>query len=586
MAGNLQGPIIPLLIDNTIDPQALGGAALPTYAKYDNPQLGDVLYQNWLGIAQDGTPVEVKDIPIEVDPEEEREEGFVMEIAFELVQQLDRGQAVYSYFLERAGQAREESKRIHFGIGQAPWLPAPQIKESHDRQIDPDAIVGSTITIAIPPYGAMAEGDVVKLFWEGVRADSCPGPRVGPFAKTLSDDDTDRTNDPARALSWTVARTSVIALRGGSINLYYEIDNASPTPRAGRVSAQRRVLVTPPTAQVLAAPTVKDLVGTVINPGQFPDGIVVVVALYPDIRIGDDVLVYGTGSGPARNTIEHLKVDQSTLDKGQIEVPVAAQWLMDNQGGGVVLHYQYGRADAAGSGTPLELTVGEQLILPPPSVDGSVFVGGRDEFEPMIGIGGALIAIPPEAPITDGDTVIAYWSGFGETGSAVVEVPSQLEPMKFKVPSTVLPANFNKTVEVTYSVSGQLAEPALQLYIRRFSVHPTIHCQGMQIGSPAVLERSKIPTDGALVTIERWPFMATDQLVRLWLTSNGVPDQEIVPLRPVTLQECGTGVTGRLLLSHLEDVQLNGTFTVRASVSFDGGNTTTVFNPLQLKLVA
>ena len=67
-AGDLKAPIIPLLINNTIDPDALSGGPLDTYAKYTNPVLGDTLYQSWLGLAEDVTPVDVKDIPIPVDP--------------------------------------------------------------------------------------------------------------------------------------------------------------------------------------------------------------------------------------------------------------------------------------------------------------------------------------------------------------------------------------------------------------------------------------------------------------------------------------------------------------------------------------
>ncbi|MCL6703292.1 hypothetical protein [Pseudomonas sp. T1.Ur] len=591
-AGDLQGPIIPLLINNTIDPQALNGGPLPTYAKYDNPLLGDILYQSWLGLAQDGTPVDVKDIPIPINPAEETQWGFLMEIANHFVQALDKGQVFYSFFLERVtGEPREESKRIHFGIGKDGWLSAPQIKESHDNQLDPDAIAGTTMTIAVVPYTVMSNGDEVKLFWTGTRENGTPGPIVGPFTKTLSDTDTDPTNNPGQVLSWTVPRSSAVALRGGSITLHYEISYVSPSAQADTKSAARTILVTPPTETELAAPSVKDLTGTVINPGQFPEGIRVVIALYPGIRIGDDVLVYGTrtgsGSGPNKNTIQHLKIDITNIESGKIEVPIAAQWLLDNRGGAVTLRYQYARADAAGSGIPLELTVREPLVLPTPTVDRSVVANGRDELNPVMAISGAYIAIPPAATIGDGDTVTAYWKGFGASGSCEVQEPSQLNPMKFKVPSTVLPPNFGKTVEVTYNVAGQDAEPPLQLFIRQLANHPSITCEHAEVGTVATLKLSDIPDAGTWLSVGLWPFISTEQTVRLWLTASGIADRDIIAVRQVLPEESTEGVKARLLKTDLTGIAVNAIFALRVSVSFDGGNSTVVFtNPLSLKLLA
>lgn len=586
-AGDLQGPIIPLLINNTIDPDALNGGPLSTYAKYDNPLLGDVLYQSWLGLTENGEPVDITDIRIEVDPDEEGALGFLMEVANHYVLALDKGQVFYSFFLERVtGAPREESKRIHFGIGKNGWLSAPQIKESHDNQLDPDAIE-NTMTIAVVPYNVMSNGDVIRVLWKGERADGTPGPAVNLPTKTLSDTDTDPTNNPGQVLSWTVAKANVAALRGGSITLHYEITYASPTAQADTESAERTILVAPPTATELAAPSVKDLTGTVINPGQFPGGIRVVIPVYPGIRIGDDVLVYGTGSGSNKNTIQYLKIDATNIETGRIEVPIAAQWLLDNRGGAVTLRYQYARADAAGSGIPLELTVREPLVLPTPTVDRSVVANGRDELNPIMAISGAYIAIPSAATIGDGDTVTAYWKGFGASGSCEVQDPSQLNPMKFKVPSTALPPNFGKTVEVTYSVAGQDAEPALELFIRQLTSHPGITCEGAEVGSPATLKLSDIPDAGALLSVGLWSFISTEQTVCLWLTASGIADREIIAVRQVLPEESTGGVKARLLKTDLVGIAPNSTFTLRVSVSFDGGYSTVVFNnPLRLKLLA
>ena len=588
-AGDLDAPIIPLLINGTIDPDALNGQPLSTFARYTNPQAGDALYQSWLGLSADGTPIDHGNVRIDVDPQPGQTE-FAMPVPNHTVRALDGGQSFYSFFLERVdGAPREESKRIHFGIGKHGLLSAPQIKESHDLQLDPDAIDGN-MTIAVVPYTVMSNGDSVRLIWKGERADGSNGPAVNIPVKILSDTDTDPSNNPGQVLSWTVSRTSAAALRGGKITLRYEITYAS-SGLADTVSAERTFLVTPPAEPELPVASVKDLTGSEINPGLFPDGIRVVVPVYPGIRVGDEVLVYGTrtgsGSGPNKNTIQYLKIDISNIETGRIEVPIAAQWLLDNRGGTVSLRYQYARPDAAGTGAALELSIREPLVLPTPTVDRSVVINGRDELNPGLAISGAYITIPAGASIGDGDEVTAHWKGFGPTGSYETTVHSQLNPMKFRVPPEVLPPNFLKTVEVTYKVAGQEAEPPLQLFIRHITSHPGIECDKAQIGSPATLSLSDIPPEGALLSVETWAFMSTEQTVRLWLTAPDIAARDIIAIRDVKPEELADGVKARWFKADLAGIAISSTLTLRASASFDGGHTTTTFNrPLSLKLLS
>lgn len=592
-AGDLKAPIIPLLINNTIDPDALNGGPLATYAKYSDPVLGDILYQSWLGLAQDGTPVDVTDIPIYVDPDNEGEHGFLMEVANKFVLDLIYGQVFYSFYLVRfPGEPKEESKRIHFGIGKEAWLSGPQIKESHDSQLDPHPEQTYTyMTIAMPPYAAMSNGDKVKLVWNGTRADTEPGPVVNIPVKTLNDSDTDTTNNPGHVLSWQVLRSHAIALSGGSIDLHYEITYASQSAHEVTTSAQRRFLVTAPGAPELGPPSVKGLIGTEINPGLFPDGIVVVVPVYPGIRRGDDVLVYGTrtgnGSSPGKNTVQSLRIDQTNIGSGKIEVTLPPIWLESNVGATVSLRYQYARADAAGSGVPLELSVRAPLVMPTPTVDRSVVVNSRVELDPIMAISGAFITIPKDATVGKDDSVVGHWKGERANGSCDVSTYSQLDPMKFKVPSNIIPPNFGQTVEVSYSVPGQVSTPALKVYIRQLSSHPRIECDQAQIGSPATLKLSDIPDEGAGLNIGLWSFISTEQTVRLRLTEGAIIDRDIIAMRPVTLAETTLGIKSRLLKTDLAGIALNSTFTLRASVSFDGGHSVVVFNnPLHLKLLA
>lgn len=582
-AGDLNdAPTIPLLINNTIDLEALNGGPLSTYAKYENPLRGDALIQSWLGKAEDDTPVDHGGVEIPVDPQPGQTE-FLMQVPYDTVEQLNNGQVFYSFFLKRVtGELPEESKRIHFGIGKHGLLSAPQIKESHDFQLDRGAIVGNNVTIAVVPYTVMSNGDQVTVFWEGVKADGTPGPVVKIPPKTLSNTDTDWTNNPGQVLSWTVPKIN--APVGGKITLHYEITFAAGA-QANSVSAQRSILVTPPAKPPLPMPGVKGLEGTEINPGEFPGGIQVVIPIYPGIRVGDEVLVYGTGSVANKNTIQYLKIDISNIESGKIEVPIDAQWLRDNRGE-VNLRYQYARPDAAGSSLPLELTIVEPLVLPIPTVDQSVEIEDRDELNPHRVLSGAYIAIPEAATIADGAEVIAYWKGFGPSGSYETKVPSQVRPLKFWVPPEVIPPNFSKIVEVTYRVAGQYADRSLQLFIQPLSGNPGIDCENMQVGSPATLKLSDIPSGGVLLKVETWAFISTEHQVRLWLTALNT-DRDIIAVRQVKPEETTAGVQTQLLASDLAGIATNGLFTLHGSVSFDGGHSTEKFiKPLSLKLLA
>lgn len=580
----LQPPVIPLLVNGTLDPEKLAGKTLPTYAKYPNPLLGDTVWQSWLGHAKNGDAVDLKG-EFDIDPSAGTDDGFMLPVGYSLVEQLDEGQVFYSYFLQRSGSSEKiESKRIHFGVGKVGLLAAPQIKESHDLQLDTDALTGA-LTVAVAPYSAMASGDEVKLVWTGTFPDGKPAPPYKPVVKILSDSDTDGTNDPGRVLTWSIPVANAKLLKGGQLTLHYEVKYAA-APTITTVSAQRHFVVIAPTQETLDAPSVKDLAGSEIRAKDFPEGIRVVVRVYPDIRVGDDVLVYATGASAdqAKTVVEHLRIDTSAIESGRIELPVAASWLVANEGEKVNLRYQYARPDAAGSSALLQLSVLEARVLPAPTVDRSVVANGQSELDPIKVIEGAFIAIPPEATIVEGDKVTARWKGFNASGSYETQTPSQTLPMKFKVPASYIPANFNRTIEVVYQVGAEVSTP-LTLLIRPLSNYPRTNCDKAQTGSPATLSRAAVNAGGAGLNVGPWSFISTEHIVRMWLTASNI-EREIIAPRQVNAGEISTGVNARLTIAHLDGIALQKYFTLKVSVSFDGGASTIVFpNALQLKLV-
>lgn len=590
MPATVQAPYIPALQARRLDPQALKGQALPTYLKFDNPVVGDMVWQSWLGLAEDGRPVDITNVRIPVDAGLLRPEGLKVEVAYDVIEKLNNGHVFYSFFLQRQSSTeRVESNRIYFTVGDAAPVDqrvAPLIKESHDLHLNPDTLpeVGSSYTLAVVPYGAMSVGDQVQPFWQGVDSNGNPGNVTKGTAKRLVESQLNSV------LSWEIPRTNFMRFKDGRIALWYEITYAV-APQATTTSGKRVLLLKSSAQAELAAASVKGLSGTVIDPGKFRDGLVVQVPLYPGIALADRIVVFGTrlgpGNAPSKNTYQHLVIDQTHIDSGKVEVLIPPTWLASNHGGQVALRYHYARANASGSSAVLALSVDKPLFLPAPTVDDSVPGRQWDELEPMRAINGAFIRVPEAAELPVGAKVTARWAGFGSNGSRDIGEPLPGQPVKFKVPPEVIPANFDKTVQVMYSVNGQDAEAPLTLFVRPLTEHSSITCEHVGVGTPATLRLADIPKNGAAVTLGGWPFIATAQIVRVWLTAANIAERDIIAPRRVLAAERNSGVKGRLLAAHLAGLANGAVFMLRASVSFDGGHSTLLFNqPLQLTLLA
>jgi len=122
----------------------------------------------------------------------------------------------------------------------------------------------------------------------------------------------------------------------------------------------------------------------------------------------------------------------------------------------------------------------------------------------------------------------------------------------------------------------------------RYPSTSSVHITGNQ------MSRSNVPFSGADLVIESsgydaWPFMAEGQL--LTMEAAGISDAGpvVLPVRnalPVSEAEFrNKKITEKLPKSFLEILQLNEQFSLKARVSFDGGETFTVFRDTTATLV-
>lgn len=592
-------PIIPLLKNNTIDLEELGPDLLSTFARYDSPEDGDLLFQSWWGRSADGEPIDYSngdDNPIYYDSAiADPVLGMPIPIVNDLVHKLDQGQVFYSYLLKRVNLPpgdTVESERIFFYIGKRDLLLAPQIKESHQEYLDPDLPVTTFIPIA-PPYRAMAKGDSVVFTWEGIKSNGDAGSVVN---RTL----TLRDEHVGNVLEWSgIPRADVVRVAGGKAKLSYKINYAAPTQKPSTVSALRQLSIAAPVGPKLDAVQIKDFSGDTLDPAAYPQGVTLLITPWAGIQSGDTLTLYWMGGRADRTVMKSQVIDLSNLDTGKIEVTLEHKWLSLNNGNRVSVSYQYLRADASSASEVLVLDILTHQDLLKPEVEqaqvGDAELDGKLDTQ-YFARDGVNVSIASSVVIPEGMQATMHWKGFGLPVAVTEPVAGQ--PKKFNFPSHVIPMDINRTVEIYYSVKaidapvetpGSPSESYKLgvLKIPQDSLGVMV-CEKASTGNPGTLKRSDVPASGVSVTFRptTWVYIAARQKIHMWLTGPGSVEAEIIAPREVTPQEAENGVRGTLLREHLQGLTDGQDFSIRFTVSFDGGVTDTLFKSLPLRLLA
>ncbi|MGN8276960.1 hypothetical protein [Pseudomonas sp. SMN5] len=466
-------------------------------------------------------------------------------------------------------------------------LPVAQFKESHDCDVDLSLIVGTGATVVAPPYQAMSVGDKVKLrlkrfFDGGFPWEDYTGEKV--LARP----------DIGRPVQWTVPLSELQIIEDGSALMSYSIVYATPTvPTESREQALRIVT---PQAPFLPAPRIKDFTGDMLDPEAYPDGLVLVIEVYPDIQVGDDVVLYAWGDPRAVKTV---RVDQSTIDSQLLEPSVDYDWLTANNGKTVELIYQYAREGNAGTSMPLSLMLRRPLHLPHPIIDNVVWDGEDDEYRGYLLAasltGGVDIDVPEEAVIGNDDQVQMHWEGYGNTGSHIAD-PTAGNPRRFKIPPRAVPANMGKRLDVFYKVTPPGEQPytsgVFDLEIKDIERGWPV----LQISAPPSsgnrISLATVTENGVTFRLGSWMFMAAGQRVKIH--ANGVlpgGGEEAIDLRAgdeevVTQDEYNAGeLFATLPRSFLERLQLGNQFDVFVMTSFDEGFTYKSFPLISPQLI-
>lgn len=604
MADTFPLPIIESLdAEKVLDLEELGSGPLLTYIKYDGIIEGDTLYPNWRGCSESGEVIDFIDSPVDVSGSEaELAKGMLVNLPNIAIAPLDQGWAFYSYAVRLKGETTisAESRRLMIYIGKRPaqLLPAAHITQSHALCINIDELPGEGASVSVLPYQAMAVGDKVTFSWSGYMQGSDPGDPSDP-----GDSDTYQyilqSNDIGKPLSWIIEKSLFDFIENGFGYLDYTIDYAPNDSGLTSIASRQRYEIIPAVEPKLEAPIFDSFSGADVNPDKYPNGITVRIPLYEGARIGDDIRVYGMSTVQTLSALKTLRVDPSNLDSGRVECVFDANWLKANNWQTIQLFYQWGRQKLSRTSNVLEFQVRQTRSLIAPMVK-TAYPDDEDQFmyDAMEGaVRGASVIVPDAAIIEAGDTVHVEWA-FVDGSAAYTGAALESNPREFKVPLEFIPAYMGKRIDVVYSVVPEHPVDDKEIYysapfnieINKLPVNQYTRLKCALEGAVTEISRAKVPSSGAQFYLDKWKFMAADQLVTIE-ANGGVSDAgenyDLCRSRKVVLAEAQLGKFDVILpLSYLNGLTLGEIFSIKTSVSFDGGESYQTFPTVEFKLVA
>jgi hypothetical protein len=441
-------------------------------------------------------------------------------------------------------------------------------------------------TVVAPPYQAMSVGDEVTLTMERVFDDGIPWEDF-TRKKVLVD------LDIGQPLQWTVPRSELQIIEDGSALMSYSVVYATSTVVTH--SHEQALRIVTPQVPLLPAPRVKGFTDDMLDPEAHPNGIALIIELYPGIQVGDEVVLYALGDP---REIKTVRVDPSTVDSQVLEVNIDYAWLSANNGKTIELMYQYARVGSAGTSLSLSLMLRRPLHLPHPKIKDVIWDGEDDEFRGYLYAisitGGAYVDVPDEAVIGSDDKVQMHWEGYGDIGSHIAD-PTVGDPKRFYIPTRFVPPNMGKRLDVFYQVTPPGEDPykskVFDLEIKDIERGwPTLQVKtppspNNRISLAAVIER-------VIFRLSSWTFMERGQRVKIYakglLIGGG---EETISLREgsaevVTEEEYYAGeLFSNLPRSFLESLQLNYQFNVFVETSFDEGFSYKSFPTISPQLV-
>lgn len=460
-------------------------------------------------------------------------------------------------------------------------LPVVQAKQSHALKLDPDQIPDSdSFTLAIAPYPEMAIKDKVTLTWQGW------------FGENTGDEPwehTETVQDVGQALRFELSSTHVVFLHGGFAEMSYRVDYANDQPDGE--SPVQRLDIAPPCEERLPAASIASHSGSVLYPEDFPEGATLEIVAWRGIELNDDVLLYASSTRFGQEVVKGLRVNQPMLDAGKLAFTLEQAWLQGQLNETITFMWQYARLGVAESSTSLTLQVLAAWRPNAPIIDDAL--PEPDSSAPNQGYidarflrGGGVVRIPLDVGLGDNDQAQVHWQGYGTSGHYIAEHADPDDPHKFAIPSAAVPANMGKRLNVLYTITRPdqplATSKPFDLRVVPLENFPTVQCAHVDLNQ---LQLGLVPSEGALLTLLSWTFMAAKQTLNIRAESS--KNLDVLKGFVVTGQHVtDKKVTAYLSREYLASLTLGARLTIKVGVSFDEGHSYTAFPALQLIMAA
>lgn len=578
-------PLIPDLNDAAeVDLEKLGSSPLTAVIKFTGMQPGNLVRPRWVGASPEGVVFDDIGAEVPIVPAD-LADGKRIEITNTAVRSAAGGWAFFSYTVN--GQI--ESLRRFCFIGVRPRTPSEALSvihalPSHDLVLRPSDFPDVGVTLVVAPYQAMQIGDTITVKLVGYDEDGVEDDeRIDVIVVS-------KAHMQGQSLSVDVPRYWFSYLEGGYVCAGYRIkfaDGLELDAPEQRFEVDSSAALPP----YLPKPTiVGHAEGTPLDPAKFRDGLTIQVPTYPDMTVSDRILVRWRSA--ASDTILPLRVDPSTLVAGPVRLMLPAEVLTLSSGTSARLSYLYGRENASLSAEALPVDVVIPRTLRVPDVGGA-----QPDSTPAWGtltalnaVDGVYINVPADT-LAPGETLEVHWAGKPPHGHYIARTPVRPEnPLRFFIPAQYVAANLgrgdrdeSKRFDVFYRLTARgdhVDSPSYRLRIKPFasSAYPQITC--LQ-ASGSALSLARVPATGADLTLGTWYLAAPGQLLTVSLSgvsAEGPLEAVIYDRVAVTAEQASTGVKATLSKQVLEQLSIGTSFTLRASVSYDGGD---YFTPMR-----
>ncbi|APD13483.1 hypothetical protein RO07_21005 [Pandoraea pulmonicola] len=436
-------PDIPDAVNGVLDVDALGTRDEPAIIVVEAPMTaGDVIHLVFEGVSSDGQQVteESASPPIRTGAR-----TVYMSISNDVLHRVVPGVAsVYFRVTDSLGGDKGRSQRAYLTItGTALQLAAPTVLEAVGGNLDP-ANTANGAHVQIPPWPAMAVGDVVVLDWNGTTANGRPlaypdQTQIAPGAE-------------GSPVVFVVPSDFVTLLAGGKVDVSYKV-------RQGAVEQQsQHLLLNVVGALTLPRPGVQGVSGGVLDPAAVPTGVQLTIDPWTPMAVGDRVDWYWRGQSAAGSTSGSVTVTAAMV--GQPIQPTVPRTVIDADAANnefVTVSYTVTRVDGSApqdsAWTQFSVVSPQGGNLPAPSVDQAV----NGILDPAtLPAAGATVRVKPYPGMQDGDSVTVQFAPGTGAGAVVQEFDVSTNvvgnDITMLVPKDKVSFHLNSQVVVNYIV--------------------------------------------------------------------------------------------------------------------------------------